>query len=79
MPVSCKCCILSGRRVCDKLIARPEESYQTVVSCCMRSRNLKKEAIARVGPQRHKKKWRTVQLCWYGNLKKRRILEGTLP
>ena len=28
MPVYCKCCVLSGRGVCDELITRPEESYQ---------------------------------------------------
>jgi hypothetical protein len=25
--VSCECCVLSGRRICDGLITRPEESY----------------------------------------------------
>jgi hypothetical protein len=27
MSVSCDCCVLSGRGLCDGLIARPEESY----------------------------------------------------
>jgi hypothetical protein len=27
MPVSCKCCLLSGRGLCDRPITRPEESY----------------------------------------------------
>ena len=25
--VCCECCVLSGRGLCDELIARPEESY----------------------------------------------------
>ena len=28
MPVSCECCVLSGRGLCDELITRPEESYR---------------------------------------------------
>ena len=28
MFVSCKCCVLSGRGLCDKLITRPEKSYR---------------------------------------------------
>jgi hypothetical protein len=28
MSVSCECCVLSGRCLCDELITRPEESYQ---------------------------------------------------
>jgi len=27
MDVSCECCVLSGRGLCDELITRPEESY----------------------------------------------------
>ena len=35
MFVCCKCCVLSGRGLCDKLITRPEESYRLwcVVMC----------------------------------------------
>jgi len=31
----CKCCVLSGRGLCDELITRPEESYRLlcVVVC----------------------------------------------
>jgi hypothetical protein len=29
MSVSCECCVLSGRGLCDKLVPRPEESYRT--------------------------------------------------
>jgi hypothetical protein len=32
MSVSCECCILSGRGLCNVLIPRPEESYQL---CCV--------------------------------------------
>ena len=28
MPVSCECCVLTGRGLCDELITRPEESYR---------------------------------------------------
>jgi hypothetical protein len=28
MPVSCECCVLSGRGLCDGLVTRPEESYR---------------------------------------------------
>ena len=28
MFVSCECCVLSGRGLCDGLITRPEESYR---------------------------------------------------
>jgi hypothetical protein len=35
MFVSCECCMLSGRGLCDELITRPEESYRLwcVVAC----------------------------------------------
>ena len=29
MPVSCECCVLIGRGLCDGLITRPEGSYRT--------------------------------------------------
>jgi hypothetical protein len=28
MSVSCECCVMSGRGLCDELITRPEESYR---------------------------------------------------
>jgi hypothetical protein len=28
MSVSCECCVLSGRGLCDELVSRPEESYR---------------------------------------------------
>jgi len=35
MDVSCECCVLSGRGLCDELITRPEESHRLwcVVVC----------------------------------------------
>jgi len=49
MFVSCECCVLSGRGLCDELITRPEESYRLwcVVVCDLE--NLKnEEAMASV-------------------------------
>ena len=57
MFVCCECCVLSDRGLCDELITRPEESYRVwcVVVCDLE--NLKnKEAMTRVGSQRHSKK-----------------------
>jgi len=57
MFVSCDCCVLSGRGLCDELITRPEESYLLwrVVVCDLE--NLKNEEVmTRVGSQRQKKK-----------------------
>jgi hypothetical protein len=31
MSVSCECCVLSGRGLCDELVPRPEESLPPVV------------------------------------------------
>ena len=36
MFVSCECCVLSGRGLCDGPIPRPEESYRCGVSGCHR-------------------------------------------
>jgi hypothetical protein len=33
MSVSCECCVLSGRGLCDGLIIRPEESYRMWCVC----------------------------------------------
>jgi hypothetical protein len=32
MSVSCECCVLSGRGLCDRPISRPEETYRVCVS-----------------------------------------------
>jgi len=39
MDVCRKCCVLSGRGLCDKLITHPEESYQLwcIVVCDLES------------------------------------------
>jgi len=51
--LSVLCCVLSGRSLCDGLITRPEKSY--LLWCVVVwSTNLKNEAMARVGPQRHR-------------------------
>ena len=38
MSVCCECCVLSGRGLCDELITRPEEYYESLsvasVVCC---------------------------------------------
>jgi hypothetical protein len=57
MFVYCKCCVLSGRGLCDELITRPEESYRLwcVVVCDLENlRN--EEAMTRVGSQLHSRK-----------------------
>jgi hypothetical protein len=33
MSVSCECCVLLGRGLCDELVPRPEESYRV----CLKS------------------------------------------
>ena len=39
MSVSCECCLLSGRGLCDELIARPQESYRLwyVIVCDLKT------------------------------------------
>ena len=68
MFVCCECRVLSGRGLCDELIARPEESYRLWCVVCVWSTNLKNdEAMTRVGSQRHKKKLnRIVPFVLYG-------------
>jgi hypothetical protein len=39
MSVSCDCCVLPGRGLCDGLITRPEEFYQVCVIECIRCNN----------------------------------------
>jgi len=33
MSVSCECCVLSDRGLCDGLITRPEDSYRVCYVC----------------------------------------------
>ena len=35
MPVSCECCVLSGRGFCDGLMTCPEKSYRICVCVCV--------------------------------------------
>jgi len=44
MFVYCKCCVLSGRGLCDELITRPEESYRLwyVVMCDLETWRMRK-------------------------------------
>jgi len=53
--LSCKCCVLSGRDLCDGLITHPEESYW-LLCVWVWSWSLKnEEALAHLGLSRHKK------------------------
>ena len=35
MDVSCECCVLSGKGLCDRPITRPEESYRMWCVCVL--------------------------------------------
>jgi hypothetical protein len=49
--------VLSGRRLCDELITRPEESYRLwCVDVCDLENLKNEEAMTRVGSQGHSKK-----------------------
>jgi len=79
MFVCCECCVLSGRGLCDGLITRPEESYW-LMRRCVWSRNLRnEEAMARVGPQRHRKKQAAVKLSTHFHLVARLRKIGAVP
>jgi hypothetical protein len=55
MSVSCECCVLSGRGLCDELITRPEESYRTGFAFVCDVENLMNEkALANWGLSRQK-------------------------
>jgi hypothetical protein len=50
MFVSCKCCVLPARGLCDRLITRPEESYGLWrVVVCEQETSKNEEAKARYG------------------------------
>jgi hypothetical protein len=56
MFVRCKCCVLSGRGLCDEMITRPEESYRLwCVVVCDLENITNEEAMTCVGSQRHSK------------------------
>ena len=58
MFVCCKCCVLSGRGLCDGLITRPEESYRLwcVVVCDLEKSQIWGGHTLRLGCKRHRKK-----------------------
>jgi hypothetical protein len=53
--VSCECCVLSGRGLCDWLFTRPEESYR-VWCVWVWSKNLIQEALAQQRLSNHGEK-----------------------
>jgi len=56
MFVYCECCVLSGRGLCDGADHSSRGVLPTVMRRCVWSRNRKnEEAMACVGPQRHRK------------------------
>ena len=55
MSVCCECCVLSGRGLCNKLIASPEESYRLWCVWVWSVYLKNEEALARVGSKRHGK------------------------
>jgi hypothetical protein len=58
MPVSCECCVLSGRGLCDELVPRPEESYRLwcVQMCVIMKPRRNEEAQAHIRLSSHKRK-----------------------
>jgi hypothetical protein len=64
MSVSCECCVLLGRGLCDELITRPEESYRLwCVVVCDLENLMTEEALAHWGLSRQKNKMK--QNIWY--------------
>ena len=47
MSVSCVCCVLSGRRLCDGLIARPEESECGLSECDFEASTMRRSGSIR--------------------------------
>jgi hypothetical protein len=68
MSVSCECCVLSGRGLCDELVPRPEESYRVwCVWMCDREASKNEAAYAPKGLSNHwKKKNRSGMSKWRG-------------
>ena len=55
MSVSCVCCVLSGRGLCDELITRPEVSYRLwYVVVCDLENLMNEEALTHWGLSRQK-------------------------
>jgi hypothetical protein len=47
MSVSCDCCVLSGRVLCEGLITRPEESYRVWCVCGRKASTVRKPCTIR--------------------------------
>jgi hypothetical protein len=49
MSVSCKCCVLSGRVLCDEPITRPDESYRVlcVTECDLETWKMRRPGTTR--------------------------------
>jgi hypothetical protein len=59
MSVSCGCCVLSGRGLCDGLVPRPEESYRLwcVSNMCDHETSTKRGGPGHIGLSSHRKKY----------------------
>jgi hypothetical protein len=55
MSVSCECCVLSGRGLCDELVPRPEECGVSQMCVTMKPRR-NEEAQAHIRLSSHRKK-----------------------
>jgi hypothetical protein len=68
MSVSRECRVLSGRGLCDELIARPEESYRLwCVVVCDLENLMNEEALANLGalaPRANKRVLFLLSLCF---------------
>jgi hypothetical protein len=69
MSVSCECCVLSGRGLCDGLITRPEESYRLwcVSNVCDHETSTKRGGpgpYRAVEPWKKKVGFQTFDLLW---------------
>jgi hypothetical protein len=68
MSVSCKCCVLSGRGLCDELVLRPEESYRVwvVSSVIVKPRTMRRPRPSR-GCRANKKNPQSVSTIAHPN------------
>jgi hypothetical protein len=56
MSVSCECCVLSGRGLCNWLVPRPEESYRVCLTVIVKLRQMRRPKPPR-GCRAIEKKW----------------------